>query len=269
MGPLLQSLHFEGRPMKKKTIIAMIPARMAATRFPNKPMAKILGLSMIEHVRRRAMLCDFFDDVIVATCDEEIKKEVEANGGKVIMTGDHHQRCTDRIEEAAKKIEADIIVNIQGDEPAVLPKTLRALIQPLLDDSSIKSTNIINPINNINDLKSENVVKAAISRSLNILYMSRSVLPGYEFQSDCNYFKQTGIIAFRKDALHLFSSLEPTPLEVKESVDMLRFLENDIKVQGVISENISVGVDVPEQIKEMEEYILNDEDQKVIYEQIK
>lgn len=255
--------------MKKLKFVAIIPARMAASRFPNKPLASILGLPMIEHVRRRVVASGLFDEVYVATCDREIVSVVEQNGGKAIMTKDTHERCTDRIEEAAREIQADVIVNVQGDEPVVMRESLEKLIKPFFQDNSIQTTNIINPIFNKDDLFSLNVVKAVLSKSSKILYMSRSAIPGKEYSPKQQYYKQTGLMAFRKEFLHLYSKLEPTPLEIKESCDMLRLLEHDFSIQGIVCDQKSIGVDIPEQIKQVEEFILGDGEQKQIYDSIR
>ncbi|MBU2266409.1 MAG: NTP transferase domain-containing protein, partial [Candidatus Omnitrophica bacterium] len=116
--------------MNKKKIAAVIPARMASSRFPGKPLVDILGLPMIEHVRRRALLSEIFNDVYVATCDNEIKETVERYGGKAVMTADTHQRCTDRIEEAAEKLDVDIVVIISGDEPLIDPGPFDLVVRP-------------------------------------------------------------------------------------------------------------------------------------------
>jgi len=255
--------------MKNKKIIAMIPARMAATRFPNKPLAKILGLSMIEHVRRRAVLSKLFSEVYVATCDQVIIDEVEKFGGKAIMTKNTHERCTDRIEEASLKVQADIVVNIQGDEPIVMPSTLEKLIAPFYKDDKILTTNIINQLDTLEELQSPNVVKAVVSKTHKILYMSRSAIPGKDFQKDFQYFKQTGLIAFQKEFLHRYAHLAPTPLEQKESCDMLRVLEHDFPIQGVLCEHKTVGIDISEQIPEIESFIRNNLEQKNIFDLIK
>ena len=252
----------------KNKIVAIIPARMSATRFPGKPLAKILDLSMIEHVRRRVVKSGLFSEVFVATCDQVIIDEVEKYGGKGIMTKNTHERCTDRIEEAAKIIQADIIVNIQGDEPVVMAESLKKLIQPFLENPALLTTNIVNPIRSEEDLHNLNIVKAVLSQSLKILYMSRSAIPGKEYQSNVNYYKQTGLMAFKKDFLHLYSTLSPTPLEIKESCDMLRLLENDYAIQGIICEHKTIGVDIPEQVKQVEEFILSNPAQKTIYQSL-
>lgn len=255
--------------MKQKKIVAVIPARMAATRFPNKPLSNILGLPMIEHVRRRVEQCSILSEVYVATCDQEIKKVVEQFGGKVIMTKDTHERCTDRIEEAAHSFEADIVVNIQGDEPAVMKESIIELVAPLLENSKILTTNIVNPVTDSSDMTNLNVVKVTLSQTNKILFLSRACIPGKEIQKDFKYYKQTGIMAFTKDFLHLFHQLSPTPLEAKESIDMLRILEHDYPIQGIISEHKTIGIDIPEQIAMIENYLLNDPIQKKIYDSIK
>lgn len=255
--------------VNKLKIVAVIPARMAASRFPNKPLAKILDLPMIEHVRRRVEQCKILSSVYVATCDVAIKNEVEKNGGKVIMTKDTHERCTDRIEEAAHFFDADIVVNIQGDEPAVMQESIMELLEPMLSDDKLQCTNIVNPVTDLSDMNNLNVVKAVLSKTNKILFLSRSCIPGKELTEGFKYFKQTGIMAFRKDFLHHFSSLAPTPLEIKESIDMLRILEHDYSVQAVISEHKTFGIDVPEQIKMINDYLLSDSVQRKIYESIK
>ena len=120
-------------------VIAVIPARMASTRFPGKPLADILGLPMIEHVRRRLLLCQEIDDVIVATCDQSILDLVHNFGGKAIMTSDKHERCTDRVAEAISSISVDLVINVQGDEPLVNPEMIGPLLEPLKKEKDLLS----------------------------------------------------------------------------------------------------------------------------------
>ncbi len=241
-------------------IIAIIPARLAATRFPNKPLAPILGLPMIEHVRRRANLCQSLDQVMVATCDEEIKKMVENFGGKVIMTSDKHERCSDRIAEAALEIKSDIVINIQGDEPLIHPNMLEILIKPFIQDDALLCTNLMCPITDENEFKSPHSVKVVIDSSDNLLYASREPIPSSLKATSRNYskWKQLGIIAFRSSFLQTFTNLKPTPLEEIESVDMLRALEHGYKVKMIPTYERLIGVDVPDQIQEVENILKND-----------
>lgn len=249
-------------------IIAIIPARMGSSRFPGKPLEKILDLPMIEHVRRRVEEIELLDEVIVATCDQEIKGVVEGFGGKVAMTSDKHERCTDRIEEAAKELQADVIINIQGDEPMVSSVAVEEVVSPFLNSSEVLTSCLVYPIKDQEELLSPNIVKTVLSSSQRMLYLSRAAIPGKEYQPELQYYKQSGIMAFKKDFLHKFSQLSPTPLEAKESVDMLRVLEHDYWIQGVVSQHETMGVDVPEQVNIIEERILNDPLEKEIYQRI-
>lgn len=240
--------------------VAIIPARMAATRFPGKPLVDILGLPMIEHVRRRVALNEQLDDVIVATCDEEIRRVVEAGGGKVIMTSNTHERCTDRIAEAAYRVEADIIVNVQGDEPLVMPEMLGEAIAPLLEDESLPSVNLVTRIIDDNEFMDPNAPKVVTNIFGDILYISREPIPS-RAKSDSNNFlklKQLGLIAFKRDFLEIFAGLSPTPLEIVESVDMNRAIEHGYRVRAVITEHAMIGVDLPSDIQRVEDRLVLD-----------
>lgn len=249
-------------------VVVVIPARMGSSRFPGKPLENILGRPMIEHVRRRIERVQGINQVIVATCDDEIKQAVESNGGNVIMTADTHERCTDRIEEAAQELEADIIVNIQGDEPMVPQSAVQEVIQPLLDDPGAVCSCLVYPIKDLEELSSLNVVKTVMSNSKKILYFSRSCIPGREVDPEKTYYKQSGIMAFRKDFLHKFSRLSPTPLEEKESVDLMRILEHDLPVHAFVSDAETMGVDIPEQVHLIEEKIKSDPEEMKIMQEI-
>jgi 3-deoxy-manno-octulosonate cytidylyltransferase (CMP-KDO synthetase) len=253
--------------MKTKKIIAVIPARMASSRFPGKPLVNILGLPMIEHVRRRVSLCKDIE-VYVATCDIEIKAIVEANRGKVIMTSDKHLRCTDRIEEAVTDLDADIVVNIQGDEPTVIPQAVMDVSNPLLRDDAFQCSCLIYPISDLSELQDTNIVKAVVSRTHSILYFSRSPVPHLRDNCSVQFYKQSGIMAYRKDFLHLYSRLPATPLERAESVDMLRILEHDYKILGIPTTQVSTGVDIPSDVRMIETILKEDDVQKKLYEQI-
>ena len=255
--------------MKRKLkVVAMIPARMGSTRFPGKPLEKILGLPMIEHVRRRVEEMDILDEVYVATCDQEIMDLVVKNGGKSIMTASTHERCTDRIEEAARSVEADIIVNVQGDEPMVYSSVIKELIAPFFENDKIQATCLVYPIINPAELESLNIVKTVLSKTNKVLYFSRALVPGKDVSNHLTYYKQSGIMAYNKEFLHHFNNLEQTPLEIQESVDMLRILENDYQIHAVVTDKETKGVDTPEQIKMLEDEILGDPLQKEIFDRI-
>lgn len=242
-------------------IIAIIPARMAATRFPGKPLAPILGLPMIEHVRRRVSMCNDLDEVIVATCDEDIKNVVEAAGGRVIMTSDTHERCTDRIAEAAMSVNADIVINVQGDEPLVMPEMMNEVTRPLLDDKELPSVNLVTRIVDTKEFENPNAPKVVTNRFGDLLYISREPIPSRKKADTDDYIKlkQLGIIAFRSDFLQVFTRLEPTPLEIIESVDMMRAVEHGYRVKIVETKGKLIGVDVPEDIQRVEEILSFDQ----------
>ncbi len=253
--------------MVQGKVAAIIPARMGSSRYPGKPLVPILGLPMIEHVRRRVLKMKGIDLVIVATCDQEIADVVRAAGGVAVMTSDQHERATERIEEAARSIDADIIINVQGDEPMVLEEPLADLIRAF-SSPDVKCACIAYPIVDQSELHSDNIVKTVLSRSGKMIYFSRAAIPGRKPQATTKYFKQSGIMAFRKETLHQFTKLQMTPLEIQESVDLMRLLENDISVQAVISKLETRGVDIPAQVAEVEAAIMGDPEQRRIFESL-
>ncbi|MGR3302433.1 MAG: 3-deoxy-manno-octulosonate cytidylyltransferase [Candidatus Scalindua sp.] len=252
----------------KKHIVAVIPARMAASRFPGKPLANILGLPMIEHVRRRVLLSQLVEEVFVATCDQEIMETVQHFGGKVVMTSQKHVRCTDRVEEAAKNIVADIIVLVQGDEPLFVPEVIGKLINPFLLDSSVSCTNLLSLIKDGNDLVNIDIVKAVVNKIQNVMYYSRSPIPYVRVDNDPVCYRQTGVSAFTRTFLSQFVNLSPTKLENTESIDFLRILEHGCNIRGVIVSQETFGVDREDDIEIIENMIRTDPMQKKYYDKI-
>lgn len=242
--------------------VAIVPARMAATRFPGKPLVPLLGLPMIEHVRRRVLLSPSVDEVIVATCDEEIMEVVEKAGGKAVMTSDKHERCTDRIAEAARKLKLDarVVINVQGDEPLLIPDMMDKVAGPLLEDPELPAVNLVTPIIDQEEFLDPNAPKVVINLQGDLLYISREPIPSAKKTDDHGYLKlkQLGIIAFGADFLQTFTKLMPTPLEVVESVDMNRALEHGYRVKAVQVTQRMIGVDVPSQVAMVEELLRKD-----------
>jgi len=238
-------------------IVTVIPARMGSSRFPGKPLADICGLPMIEHVRRRAELNTQISEVIVATCDQEIYAKVIDYGGKAVMTSETHVRCTDRVAEVAAGIDADVIVNLQGDEPLFMPELLDPLLSPL-EDKNVLCTNLMEKMYDIDEFRSKNAVKVVCNNKNEALYFSRSPIPHGDYGTIEGPYKQLGVIAFRKDFLLKFSSLPPTPLEKAESVDMLRALEHGFQIRMVLSPFISRGVDTPDDLEDVAERMKTD-----------
>ena len=253
--------------MDKKTIV-VIPARMASSRFPGKPLAGILGLPMIEHVRRRALLAEGIDEVVVATCDQEIIDAVTENGGRAVMTADTHERSTERVEEAMGALEGDVVVVAQGDEPLLIPESLQQVSAPFQGDGSLESVSLLSPLEGEADYGNPNIVKAACDNSGYILFYSRAAIPFYQKAGTCPIYRETGIRAFRRDFLHEYVHLPETPFERVESVDMLRLLEHGHRVLGVPTGYATMGVDHPEDVAIAEEAIAKDEMQRKLYERI-
>ena len=241
-------------------VVGIIPVRMAASRFPGKPLALIHGRPMVEHVFRRAWMSKTMNEVVVATCDEAIRQAVEYFGGAVIMTADTHVRATDRIAEAARKLEADVVVNIQGDEPMLHPEMLDLLCAPLLEDPTLPCSNLMMPIDDETDFHDPNQVKVVCNQRQEALYMSREPIPTTRYLGfDVQKWKQLGLIAFTKDFLLTFAQLPPTPLEQAESVDMMRAIEHGYRVKMVASPHVTYAVDTPEDLARVEEMMAYDE----------
>src|SRR2546426_407916 len=239
-------------------IVGIIPARMAASRFPGKPLASLAGRTMIEHVYRRASRAKHLAEVYLATCDQLIYDAVSGFGGRPLMTADTHVRCTDRVAEAAEAVVADFVVNIQGDEPMIHPDAIDHLCEAALANPDLPCVNLGNVITREEDFRNPNQVKAVCDREGNALYMSRQPVPTTKVWGSTQVVRQLGMIAFRRDFLRTFSALSPTPLEQAESVDMLRAIEHGYRVRMVLSPHESFGVDTPEDLRVAEGRLARD-----------
>lgn len=246
-------------------IIAIIPARMASTRFPNKPMAKILGIPMIGHVYCRSSMCKLLNDVWVATCDQEIFDYVRSSGGKAVMTADTHERASDRAAEAMTKIEQetgkkiDIVVMIQGDEPMLFPEMIDLAVKPMIEDTSINIVNLMGKIKTREEQEDPNTVKVVVDLQGFALYYSREPIPSWKKGAkSVPMLKQVPIIPFKREFLLKFNQLSPTPLEIVESVDMMRVLEHGYKVKMILEEFETYGVDTPQDLSKVENVMSHD-----------
>ena len=242
-------------------IVAIIPARMGSSRFPGKPLAPILGLPMIEHVYRRTSLCQALGDVFVATCDQKIFESVEAFGGKAIMTSPSHERASDRVAEAAVDLDCDVVVMVQGDEPMTHPQMIDESLAPFLSgDEEVACVNLTAKITSQTEFEDRNTIKVVMDEDGFALYMSREPIPTRQIQDfkQIPAFKQVCIIPFSAAALQEFSRLEPTPLEVAESVDMMRFIEHGHKVKMVETSFSTHAVDHPPDIELVEGLLRQD-----------
>ena len=254
--------------MKKDQVVAIIPARMASSRFPGKPLAPIATLPMVEHVRRRIGLSPAVREVFVATCDAEIRDTVERFGGRVVMTADTHPDCTDRVEEANRSVGAEIVAMVQGDEPLLDPGIVSALVEPLASDPTLLCTNVLSVITDEAELSDPDVVKAVVGVDGRVLYLSRAPIPWRRHDADLQMLRQTGLSAFRRRGLELYASLARTPLELREAVGFLRFLEHGVRVQGVISEAPTIGVDRTEDVGRVERVLREDDRESAMLHRI-
>ena len=234
-------------------ILAIIPARMNSSRFPGKPLADLHGRPMIGHVYEGTVSCPLLDLTVVATCDEAVAEYVRGIGGRAVMTSDKHVRATDRCAEAVERVEdedgtsVDIVVIVQGDEPLVRPEMITAAVQPLIDDQSLVVTTLLGRITSIDELRDPNFIKIACDTSDNALYFSRAPIAGTVDHTAIG--RHVAIIPFRRDFLLAYASMEPTPLEESEAIDMLRVLEHGHQVRMVRTDLPSHAVDTPEDLK--------------------
>lgn len=239
--------------------LAVIPARYASTRFPGKPLAEIADKPMIYYVYQRAVQCKLVDNVLVATDDIRIYNKVESFGGWVVLTSTDCPSGTDRIAEAIHKLDYDIIVNIQGDEPLLDTETVDKTIKTMMDDDKIDVATAKIPITTEEDYLSPNVVKVVCDKDGFALYFSRSPIPNLkradkDFLQNQNFrgYKHLGLYVYRYSALMKFTKLEPSFLEKLEKLEQLRFLENGFKIKLVDANKDSIGVDTPEDLQKVE-----------------
>ena len=242
-------------------IIAVIPARMGSTRYPGKPLAPLLGRSMIEHVYQRVTRCELLHETLIATCDEEILAAARAFGARAVMTGSHHERATDRVAEAVAALDADVVVMVQGDEPMVVPEMIAAALAPYRAGGDVPAcVNLAKRIASEAEFRSPNTIKVVTDRAGDALYMTRVPIPtlapgGF---AATQTLKQVCIIPFTRAALTAFAALTPTPLEKLESIDMLRFIEHGQRVHMVETEFDSQAVDTPADLALVESLMRDD-----------
>jgi len=247
-------------------IIGIIPARMASSRLPNKPMADVLGIPMIGHVYFRSKMSMLLNEVYVATCDKEIVDYVVSIGGKPIMTADTHERASDRTAEALLTIEketgkrVDIVVMIQGDEPMITPEMVNAAVQPLLDEPNLHITNLMERMATIEEHEDPAEVKVVVDKKQNAIYFSREPIPSRKKGvTNVPMLKQVCIIPFRRDFLLEYNEMEQTPLEIIESVDMNRLIENGIQIRMVMRDEETFSVDTKSDLERVNRLMEKDE----------
>ena len=239
---------------------AIIPARYASTRFPGKPLALLGNKPVIQHVYEQAT--SVLNEVWVATDDDRIRDAVEKFGGRVVMTRADHKSGTDRIEEAAEKTgtQADVVINIQGDEPFVQPSQIKTLMQ-LFDNADTQIGTLGKHFENIEAVNNPNSPKIVTDKQGFALYFSRSVIPyirgvqDNEWLSHFPFLKHLGLYAYRREVLHEITQLPQSSLEIAESLEQLRWLENGYRIRVGLTDVETVGIDTPEDLQRAEEFL--------------
>ncbi|MDR1487579.1 MAG: 3-deoxy-manno-octulosonate cytidylyltransferase [Deltaproteobacteria bacterium] len=239
----------------KPKVITIIPARLASTRFPGKPLASIQGRPMIEHVYRRCRKIPFVDSVFVATDSSEIEKAVEAFGGKALMTSAAHRSGTDRLAEAASILGlegSDIVLNVQGDQPALDPSHPSLIAQSLLSDRNLNMATLAVPLTDKNEINDPNHVKVVFDDQGYALYFSRAPIPWPRDGQAGLFYKHIGLYGYTVEFLNKFVLWPVGVLEDLEKLEQLRVLERGFKIKVLLAQGLSPEVDVPEDISKVE-----------------
>ena len=223
-------------------IAAIIPARMGSSRYPGKPLIEINGLAMIEHVRRRTLLCPGFSHVAVATCDHEIKRTVERFGGNVIMTSNKHIMASDRVAEAIEHLDCTHVVNVQGDEILVLPEDLTLMVKAINFSPNKQYWNATSRIETVEELADASIVKCIISKQERVLYCARDFSTLGFKQSFQPIRKILGVLGYSRESIRMYSKLPRTPIEISQSIDQSRVVENDLDLYSVPFSSGSPGI---------------------------
>lgn len=248
--------------MNEKRITGIIPARYASTRFPGKPLTDIGGKSMIQRVYEQAKRSSALTEVIVATDDIRIEQHVQGFGGLVVMTSDQHQSGTDRCSEAMKKLKrsADIIINIQGDEPFIHPGQIDELAS-CFRDADVQLATLAKKIGSAEELFNVNIPKVILNKNKEAVYFSRHTIPYLrgkkeeEWLRNHTFYKHIGIYGYKSTILGKITTLPPSALELAEGLEQLRWIENGYKIKVEFTDYESVAVDVPEDLKKLTKFL--------------
>lgn len=230
-------------------IIGVIPARYKSSRFPGKPLADICGKPMIYWVYNQAKKVKELDEVYVATDDKKIEKACKENNINVIMTSKKHPTGTDRVGEVARKVKADIYVNIQGDEPLIEPETIRQAILPFYTDETIKVTNLMTKIKNPVDVVNFTIPKVITNKDEIGIYLTRATAPSPKGSINFDYYKQVCVYGFKPESLEFFCNSERGKIESIEDIEILRFIEAGYKVKYIEVDSDTVAVDTEKDLE--------------------
>lgn len=242
--------------------LGIIPARFGSSRFPGKPLALILGKSLIQHTYENATLCQDLEKVVVATDDQRIYDHVLKFGGEVVMTSKAHPTGTDRLQEVVTNYnqysDYELIVNVQGDEPCVNPGAISALIELLRADETAAMATPVTRLVDAHEAQNSSVVKCVKDRDNNALYFSRALIPsGHsgEFNPQLNYYRHLGLYVYRRWFLLKYASLPNSPLQEAENLEQLKVLENGYRIKVAEVDGVTPDVNHPEDIKKVEQYL--------------
>jgi 3-deoxy-manno-octulosonate cytidylyltransferase (CMP-KDO synthetase) len=233
-----------------RKILGVIPARFASSRFPGKVLAEIAGKPMLQHVWERALMARYVSSILIATDDERVYKAARAFGAAVRMTRTDHLSGTDRVAEAASAEAAEIVVNIQADEPLIDPAAIDVAVLPLVHDSTIEMSTLMKRIEDPVEIEDPNVVKVVTDREGDAIYFSRSPIPYLRDRAECfvPHYKHIGLYVYRRDFLLGYPALPVGPLERAERLEQLRALENGHRIRVVETDSESLGVDTPQDL---------------------
>lgn len=255
---LKKPIIYTNRYLRYMKILGLIPARFASTRFPGKPLVDISGKTMIRRVYEQAKKADLLSEVAVATDDERIAEEIVKHGGNVVMTSGHHQSGTDRCAEAVKKMtgEWNAVINIQGDEPFILPEQIN-LLASLFQNPEVEIGTLVKKLSDVSDLDNPNTMKVVLDVHGNGMYFSRSPIPfirGTEKKDWLQknlFYKHIGIYGYRADVLAKLTLLPQGKLEIAESLEQLRWLENGYKIRTAFTTLETISIDSPEDLEKL------------------
>jgi 3-deoxy-D-manno-octulosonate cytidylyltransferase len=238
--------------------VALIPARLNASRFPEKLLKPIKGKSVISRTYESALNTGLFEEVVVVSDSDRIIEEIKSHGGKAVKSKGQYESGTDRIGEIATDMDADVFVNVQGDEPFVQKGPLQKLLQVFEGEpgKNIQVASLVQKLKDPELIADPNYVKVVLDMRMNAMYFSRSMVPYWRNKDfPINYYEHIGVYAFRKKALMNFMEWPMTPLETAEKIECLRFLENGVPIKMVLTQYMGVEIDVPEDITRAEAYM--------------
>lgn len=248
--------------MSNQHCLAIIPARYGSTRFPGKALAMIAGKTLLQRTYENALRCKALSKILIATDDERIFSHALSFGAEVLMTSVECSTGTDRLAEVIRKypnLDGDFVLNIQGDEPCVEPSTLENVLHALAQDPLAVMSTAVEPLNCAKEALDPNIVKCTMDSKFNALYFSRSLIPATQkgtFCPETTYYRHLGIYAYRRDFLPEYANLPKTPLQQVEELEQLKALEYGYRIKvAVVANQGSIGVDTPEDIQKVENFL--------------